>query len=43
MRQRGRLDWAYIEEHLSPLVEVKEQPEIMSVFSKLRLGDAGAK
>jgi hypothetical protein len=38
VRQRGRLDWTYIEEHLGPLAEIKEQPEIMAVFSRLRLG-----
>ena len=36
VRQRGRLDWAYVETHLSPLVELKERPEIMDVFSGLR-------
>ena len=39
-RQRGRLDWTYIEEQLSPLVEVKGQPEIMSLLSRLRSADA---
>jgi hypothetical protein len=27
-RQRGRLDWRYIEEQLRPLAELKEEPEI---------------
>jgi hypothetical protein len=36
VRQHGRLDWEYIETELCPLVEIKEQPEIMAVFSKLR-------
>jgi hypothetical protein len=40
VRQRRLLDWTYIEEHLGPLAEIKEQPEIMAVFSRLRLGDA---
>jgi hypothetical protein len=38
VRQRGGLDWEYIELHLGPLSEVKEQPEIMDVFSRLRRG-----
>jgi hypothetical protein len=38
VRQRGGLDWGYIELHLGPLSEVKEQPEIMDVFSRLRRG-----
>jgi len=37
VRQHGRLDWAYIDTQLSPLAQLKEQPEIMEVFSKLRL------
>jgi hypothetical protein len=36
LRRRGLLDWAYIEEQLRPLAELKEQPEIMEVFSTLR-------
>jgi hypothetical protein len=36
VRQRGRLDWAYVESQLSPLAELKEQKEIMEVFHKLR-------
>ena len=36
VRQRGRLDWAYIEAHLGPLAEVKGQPEIMDAFRKLQ-------
>jgi len=36
IRQRGRLDWPYLETHLAPLAELKEQPEIMAVFSELR-------
>jgi len=38
VRQRGELDWGYIELHLGPLSEVKEQPEIMDAFSRLRRG-----
>ncbi len=36
VRQRGTLDWAYVETQLAPQAEIKEQPEIMDVFSKLR-------
>ena len=36
VRQRGRLDWAYIEKQLAPLAEMKEQKEIMDLFYKLR-------
>lgn len=36
VRHKGRLDWSYIESQLAPLVELKEQPEIMAVFSKLK-------
>ena len=36
VRQHGCLDWAYIQTHLAPLAQLKEQPEIMDVFSKLR-------
>lgn len=35
-RQHGRLDWAYIETHLSPLAELKQEPGIMDVFARLR-------
>ncbi len=36
MRQRGRLQWDYIEAHLTPLAELKDQPEIMAALGKLR-------
>ena len=36
MRQRGALDWVHIERHLGPLSEIKEQPEIMDAFGRLR-------
>jgi len=36
LRQRGLLDWPYIETQLSPLAELKDQPEIMDWFSKFR-------
>ncbi len=35
-KQGGGLDWLYIELHLAPLAEIKEQPEIMARFAKLR-------
>jgi len=37
IRQRGRLDWTYIETHLGPLAELKDQPEIMRSVDRLRL------
>jgi len=36
IRQGGRLDWAYIEAQLRPLVELKEEPEILERLSQLR-------
>ena len=36
LRQRGALDWRYVETQLQPLVELKEQPEIMQTLSRLR-------
>ena len=36
IRNKGRLDWSYIEERLRPLAEVKEDPEILRVLSRLR-------
>ncbi len=35
-KQRGHLDWTYIESQLAPLAELKEQPAIMATFVKLR-------
>jgi len=35
-RQRANLDWSYMKTHLEPLVELKDQPEILGVFEKLR-------
>ena len=35
----GNLDWNYIESQLAPLAELKEQPEIMANFAKLRDAD----
>jgi hypothetical protein len=36
IRQRGVLDWQYIAANLQPLAEVKDQPEIMATFERLR-------
>ena len=36
IRQKTRLDWDYIEEQLRPLAEVKDQPEILRTFVRLR-------
>ena len=36
IRQRGVLDWQYIETNLEPLAEVKAQPEIMAALRNLR-------
>ncbi len=36
IRQGAVLDWAYMATNLQPLAEVKEQPEIMAAFEKLR-------
>lgn len=36
VRQAGRLDWAYIHEHLSPLAELKGAPEILKQLEERR-------
>ncbi len=36
IRQRGVLDWRYIEENLQPLAGIKEQPDIMAALTRLR-------
>jgi hypothetical protein len=36
IRNRGRLDWPYIEEQLRPLAEVKQDPEILRTMTRLR-------
>lgn len=36
IRQRATLDWQYIAANLQPLAEVKDQPEIMATFERLR-------
>jgi len=35
-RQRGRLDWAYVNEQLTPLCELKGEPEIPDHLAALR-------
>lgn len=35
-RHGNRLGWTYIERYLSELAELKEEPEIMEYFSKIR-------
>ncbi len=37
-KQKGKLDWDYVEEQLTPLAELKEQPEILEELRKLRVG-----
>jgi hypothetical protein len=36
LRQQKRLDWAYIEEQLTPLAELKDAPEILRTLRDLR-------
>ena len=36
VRQRGKLDWAYIQEQLAPLCELKEAPDILDRLGQLR-------
>lgn len=36
IRQADRLDWPYMREHLAPLVELKECPEILHRLDQLR-------
>lgn len=36
IRNRGRLDWRYIEEQHRPLAEVKQEPEILKTMGRLR-------
>ncbi|MDX2180024.1 MAG: hypothetical protein SFV18_10575 [Bryobacteraceae bacterium] len=35
-RNFGKIDWAYVEENLRPLAELKEAPEIMEELARLR-------
>ena len=37
VRQTGKLDWAYIDEQLGPLVELKDAPEILIELEKRRV------
>lgn len=36
IRQTGKLDWGYVERHLTPLAELKEAPEILAELTKRR-------
>lgn len=36
LRQAGSLDWAYIDEQLGPLAELKETPEILAELARRR-------
>ena len=36
VRQRGQLDWAYIEAQLGPLADLKQEPEILDAVARLR-------
>lgn len=36
IRNRGKLDWAYIEQQLHPLAELKYEPEILTQMARLR-------
>jgi hypothetical protein len=36
IRHKKKLDWHYIEEQLRPLVELKEEPEILLTLARLR-------
>jgi hypothetical protein len=37
VRQTGKLDWSYIREHLRPLAELKEAPEILDQLERRRV------
>jgi len=36
VRQAGKLDWAYVNEQLAPLAELKGEPEILDQLAKRR-------
>jgi hypothetical protein len=36
IRHKDQLDWSYIDEQLRPLVELKEEPEILDTLARLR-------
>lgn len=35
-RQHGQIDWAYVEMHLCPLLELKWGPEILQRLARIR-------
>jgi hypothetical protein len=39
VRQRGRLDWDYVETQLTPLAELKEQPDILRALARFKQQD----
>ena len=39
VRQRGRLDWDYIEAQLTPLAELKGQPDILRTLARFKRQD----
>jgi hypothetical protein len=36
IRNRGHLDWTYVEEQLQPLADIKQEPEILRTLASLR-------
>ncbi len=36
LRHNEQLDWTYIDEQLGPLVELKEEPEILLTLARLK-------
>ena len=42
IRQGNRLDWRYIQQQLRPLVELKEDPEILERLERIRKTDGPA-
>ena len=37
VRQTGKLDWSYVRQHLKPLAELKDAPEILNELERRRL------
>lgn len=37
VRQTGKLDWSYVRQHLKPLAELKDAPEIVNELERRRL------
>ncbi|MBI4662575.1 MAG: nucleotidyl transferase AbiEii/AbiGii toxin family protein [Verrucomicrobia bacterium] len=37
VRQAGKLDWSYVRRQLKPLVELKEEPQILDQLERLRV------